>query len=723
MIFFSNKNRPFDLGPYALERLPRDPAKIAAEMLQQKVQQKSPEGAAKNSLGRAIIRYHQLFENFRERPPAKTRAPLPEDPRKLVADMKGGGYFLDASHMGICELSENCWLDGVEAPAHSHAIVVLVRYGRTPEEGTLAHGWVAGNEPAAAALRAREIALCLAGQINVYSWSARVHDEAGEVDLERLAVLAGLVVRTDNGIESPYLGDCFALAAITTDYALTPDVPLAASALKQAKGLGYYLGAGGAVPGIEWDRRQKRQSHMSIYPMEDVQRVDEPTTLILEDEVPRVPKRAAFFERALRGDLGPKAQKERGRFAFKQPLAWSMLGPIRDMVPLQEGEIADQQDPACLDPAENARAIKSLGYFLGADLVGICEVPRYAWFSHKEDGSEITPYHKYAVVMLIDQGYETMEGASGDDYISGPQSMRAYMRGAEISGVMADHLRQLGFGARPQTNADSDVLHIPLILQAGLGELSRIGELVLNPFVGPRFKSVVMTTDLPLEVDKPIDFGLQTFCSSCFKCARECPCDAIPWGDKVMFNGYEMWKIDAERCTRYRLTNQRGAACGRCMKTCPLNKVVTWEGNLLTRIASWMGIHVKPLKPLMAPAAAKIDDLLGNGKRNLVKKWWIDLEVVDGEAILPPKGVNERDLDVDRKLDPSKQKIAYYTADMMPPGDQFEEPFPVDRKAALAQAGKLETPAKAWERREKGGPKPAFYDPTPPRGWVKNQDC
>ena len=24
---------------------------------------------------------------------------------------------------------------------------------------------------------------------------------------------------------------------------------------------------------------------------------------------------------------------------------------------------------------------------------------------------------------------------------------------------------------------------------------------------------------------------------------------------KVMFNGYEMWKPDVERCTRYRVTN------------------------------------------------------------------------------------------------------------------------------------------------------------------------
>jgi hypothetical protein len=39
---------------------------------------------------------------------------------------------------------------------------------------------------------------------------------------------------------------------------------------------------------------------------------------------------------------------------------------------------------------------------------------------------------------------------------------------------------------------DQDVLHIPLILNSGLGELSRIGELVLNPFVGPRFKSGII---------------------------------------------------------------------------------------------------------------------------------------------------------------------------------------------------------------------------------------
>ena len=208
-----------------------------------------------------------------------------------------------------------------------------------------------------------------------------------------------------------------------------------------------------------------------------------------------------------------------------------------------------------------------------------------------------------------------------------------------------------------------------VMLLAGLGELSRIGELVLNPFVGPRLKTVVMTTDMPLETDQPIDFGLQYFCSRCTKCARECPCDAISWGQKVIFNGYEIWKPDVERCTRYRLTNARGSACGRCMKTCPLNKVVNSDGSILERVASWCGIHARFLKPALVPLAVKIDDWLGNGARNPVKKWWFDLEVINNVCVDPIKGVNQRELNLEHEVDPTKQKIAYYLASMMPVPD------------------------------------------------------
>ena len=88
-------------------------------------------------------------------------------------------------------------------------------------------------------------------------------------------------------------------------------------------------------------------------------------------------------------------------------------------------------DDRYTDAAANSRALKSLSYLLGANITGICEVPDYAWYSHGADGEPLEQRHKFAVVMLIDQEFDTMEGASGDDWISGTQSMRAYLRGAE----------------------------------------------------------------------------------------------------------------------------------------------------------------------------------------------------------------------------------------------------------------------------------------------------
>jgi ferredoxin len=713
MIFFSNKDRPFHYGPYGLERLPIDPSIASDERNQSRIPRpESPDRAP--GFSKTVADYHAIFAGFRDDEPVRAKAPVPDSLERRMIDIKGAAYFLDASQVGICEMDESCWYAGIEPLVHTHGVVILVRYSRMPEDDSLARGWVQDHIQQTAEFRAFEIAIGVANHIHQLGFNAVAHDGTiGDVDRERMSVLAGLNIRKDDDVKNPFLGQDFALAVVTTDYELECDKSLSSKAMN-ARGLSYWLGIGGATSGLEWRRRSRRATHLSNYPMETVKRVDRPTTLIIDDEVPRVPKRAAFFERAVQGDLGKKAVEERKRFSFKHPFAQAMFRQIGAMVPHQDGPVNENPAKAYDDAEANTRAIKSLSYFLGAELTGICKIPEYAWFSHFDNGEPITPYNKYAVVMLIDQGYDTMEGASGDDFISGAQSMRAYMRGGVVAGVMAEHVRNLGYPARPQTNADSHVLHIPLILNAGLGELSRIGELVLNPFVGPRFKSVILTTDLPLIPDKPIDFGLQYFCDNCLKCARECPCDAISWGDKVMFNGYEIWKPDTERCTRYRLTNQRGLACGRCMKTCPLNKVVDYDGPIATQIASWFGIHARPLKPLLVPIATRLDDWLGHGVRNPVKKWWLDLEIVDGVSVLPRKGVNERDLDLKRWIDPKKQKIAYYHADIMPPPNSSGIPQMVDRKAALAAAAKVETPAEALARRAAGGKKPDHYIPAGP---------
>ena len=696
IVYPNSKNRAFHLGLFPLETLPRDESRVAEESARAPLEISAARPAADGLLVDAVDRYRDIYSRFIDGEIAAARAPLPDDLEPRGADIKGAAYFMDASQVGICRIPDNAWLVGANRSDHGYAIVLMVEDGKVPETDNLAHEWVAPAVRASSDMRAAEIAAVVSGHIRAMGMTARSHIAGYEfLDVDRLAVLAGLAIRRGDGIVNPYLGDQFSLAVIATDYELPVDRPLADAAMK-AKSFRYWRGINGAQSGRERARRAKRPSHFSKYPMEQVKRVDRPTTLVLDDEVPRVPKRAAFFERALQGDLGDKSQRERKRFSFKHPTSDSLLKVIRSLVPFQNGEVADVDPSRYGDPAANAKAIKSLSYFLGSDVTGICEIPRYAWNSHKEDGRPIEMYHKYAVVMVIDQGFETMEGASGDDWISGTQSMRGYLRGAEIAGVMADVMRGAGFSSRSQTNADSDVLHIPLMMWAGLGELSRIGELVLNPFVGPRLKSVVLTTDMPLEVDKPIDFGLQYFCNNCLKCARECPCDAIPWGDKVMFNGYEIWKPDVERCTRYRLTNTKGSACGRCMKTCPLNKVVDLDGPLLTRVASWLGVNAMFLKPMMVPIATWLDDKLGNGKRNLAKKWWFDHEIIDGVATAA-KATNQRDIDPDRKLDPNKQKVAYYHANMMPAPDA-PDPVPVDRKAALAAKDVLETVEEAKAR-------------------------
>lgn len=447
-------------------------------------------------------------------------------------------------------------------------------------------------------------------------------------------------------------------------------------------------------------RYKFRAPHLGKYPMEKINRVDKPTTRIDEDKVPRVPKRAEFFTRAHFGDLGKKPQQEAINFVTKYPLNRSMGKIMQAIDKHVDGPVAEDKAPGTDDPEEMAKHIKSLAYFLDSDLVGICEVPDYAWYSHDAnswgkadtDASEIEPRHKYAIVLVFDQGFETMEGASGDDWISSSQSMRAYLRGAELTTVIADYIRQLGYEARAQTATSGQVLQIPLMLLAGMGEMSRIGELVLNPFIGPRTKCAVVTTNLPMTVDKPIDFGLQNFCSNCYKCARECPCQAIPFGDKIMFNGYEIWKPDVENCVKYRTTNKKGSGCSRCMKTCPLNKVVTSDGPLLQRIAHWLAINTRYLKPVLIPIAVWMDDVLGNGKRVTGQKWWLDLVYKD-EKLVVPEATNAREIDPS-KANPRAQRIAIYPVVDLPPGT-CKEAFPVDRKRALEKGDEAALPENA----------------------------
>ena len=726
---FSYKNRPVHMGSYPLEKLARtNDADLSQlhEMERLSFRRDDP-----LSIVNAMQDYQAMLDATREGLVKKEIAEIPHDVQERANHLKAFGYYCDASMVGISTIPIRAWLhqpienpdvarlatklqtmqpktlaagidvimaglrESMRAPAtscahHTHALVFLYEMPRDPREGEAGSDWINDASKQRACLRGMETAVTLASYIRTLGYEARAHSmAASDVNLHTLAVNAGLI-KPD--LSNPFLSKRYGLAAITTTLEMAVDKPLSKDASVPSSwktGLGAH-----AKNARNLDPYAKRDFVNGPHPFETLKRVEEPTTYIDKPNVARVPKRANLFARGLFGDMGKQVQDatKNGNYVRKSAAAFAFRPSLGAFVLLQDGDASDIH-PGTADPAKNAANIKAALYWLGVDAVGLSACPDWTYYSHDAAGQPITPYHSNAISMIIDQGHETMEGASGDDWIACAQSMRAYLRFSLLGGVLAQHLRNLGYTARVHSVMDDEVLHPPLLLLSGLGEVSRIGEVILNPFLGPRLKSGVVTTNMPMIYDKPIDFGLQRFCEACNKCARECPSGAITAGPKLMFNGYEIWKSDSQKCTTYRVAQKNGAMCGRCMKTCPWNLEGLFAEAPFRKLAM--------TAPGAAKALAKLDDIIGNGEINTVKKWWWDLEMVDDGAYRPSDHpVNSRALSKDLDLRFEDQTLAVYPAPLAPP--PYAYPFPMDREAGIA-AYEAMIPAQEHKKRRAAG--------------------
>lgn len=728
MRLFSYKNRPVHLGPFPLELLSRRKGAIDYGAVPARAAVRYQNSEDRDDIINAMAPYAAMLDAIRSGMVKNERGIIPTDPQERSNHLKAFAYYHDASQVGVCRLDKEVFLrepitnpdvdalasdlssrqaktfaagidvvmadlkDAMEAPPsgvdhHSRALVFLYEYPRDPEQGEAGTDWIQNAQAQRANVRGAETSVVLANYIRLLGYEARAHTAScSDVELNRLVVAAGLgeVIQTADGpvVSNPFLGTRFGVVAVTTTFDIAPDLPLTPRAnlslLAKLKshgpawwaGMGFEKNIFNAVP------YKSRKFKDGAYPFEKTKRVEKPTTFIDEARVPRVPKRTNMFARAIFGDMGPAVQQgaKNGNYVRKSAASFGPRRPLAAFVVMQDGEVAKPPSPASLNAQKNAENIHGALYFLGADAVGISACPDWVYYSHDALGEPLPAYHKNAISVVIDQGHETMEGASGDDWIACSQSMRAYLRFSLLGGIIAEQIRQMGYSARTHTVMDGEVLQPPLLLLSGIGEVSRIGEVILNPFLGPRLKSGVITTNMPLEHSKPIDFGLQNFCNNCNKCARECPSGAITAGPKTMFNGYEIWKSDSQKCTSYRITQKEGAMCGRCMKTCPWNL----EGLFAEAPFRWAASHI----PSLAKSLAKLDDKLGNGRINPVKKWWWDLEMVeDGPYTLPVHGTHARDLQPGLDLKFEDQTLAVYPANLAPP--PYPYPYPMDREAGI----------------------------------------
>lgn len=95
---------------------------------------------------------------------------------------------------------------------------------------------------------------------------------------------------------------------------------------------------------------------------------------------------------------------------------------------------------------------------------------------------------------------------------------------------------------------------------AGLGWIGR-NNLLVNPKLGARFRLVTVLTDMPLEVDKPMDEA----CGTCRKCLEVCPVQAI----KERREDFDHWAC-FKKLKEFRKAGIVGQhICGICVKACP----------------------------------------------------------------------------------------------------------------------------------------------------------
>ncbi|MDJ0828789.1 MAG: reductive dehalogenase [Desulfobacterales bacterium] len=269
------------------------------------------------------------------------------------------------------------------------------------------------------------------------------------------------------------------------------------------------------------------------------------------------------------------------KMALKMP---HYLGPNAMITPDSD------TPPADLRPDKAAEIIKNLTLHVGADLVGICKVNQNWAYSHRGEihydnwddwGKPIENLPPYAVVFLTEMDQIHVGSAPHTPTVT--ESIHLYARGAYISTLLANWFAQMGYTGIAQNTRRYDLVLPPLAVDAGLGEVGRHGYLIAPKF-GARVRIFAVLTDMPLEVDKPLSLGVDAFCQRCRKCAESCPSKSIRHNAKIVFNGAEKWKINAETCFEY--WAKVGTDCCICMAVCPFSRPNTPLHQFIRRIVA-----------------------------------------------------------------------------------------------------------------------------------------
>jgi len=273
-------------------------------------------------------------------------------------------------------------------------------------------------------------------------------------------------------------------------------------------------------------------------------------------------------------------------------------------------------------PEVLSRKVKNAAKFFGASLVGVTKLnPKWVYSTYLDlrerrikTWSKDPAQFKYAVSIGISMDYEAQRDITS--YFASASTGLGYSKMVEVSSSVAKFIRMLGYPAIPVGN--DTCTNVPIAIDAGLGELGRNG-IVITPELGPRVRLCTVLTDMPLQPDKPIEFGVKEFCKNCGKCAESCPSGAISKGEltdqpnnRSNRPGIVRWPVNAEKCFDFWHVNR--SACNVCVAVCPFNKKSDiWFHRLMPNFIEKSDMGV------IDYLFVKLDDLLGYGTRKRFK--------------------------------------------------------------------------------------------------------
>jgi len=283
-------------------------------------------------------------------------------------------------------------------------------------------------------------------------------------------------------------------------------------------------------------------------------------------------------------------------------------------------------------PQQAACLIKAAARYFGAAITGIAVLDRRHIYSEERDREIVfekadEPYEdktklvipdkcKYVIALAVQMSLDNIQ--CSPTAIGSAGSSMGYSRCEFLVAGLAEFIRGLGYVAIPSVNDLGS--SVAVAVDAGLGELGRTNR-VITPEYGPCIRLAKVITDLPLAVDKPVDFGLLEFCKICKRCAEACPSQCLSFDDEPSFEvkgdwnnpGHKAWFEKSPNCLAYWQESTSG--CSICIAVCPWSKK---DKTVIHQIVKASSAKI----PALDGFFTSMDRTFGYGKQKSAKKWW-----------------------------------------------------------------------------------------------------